>query len=264
MNSNAPNSAAPIIVMKNVTVCSMRDPARVVAERVNWSVSAGDYWAIAGLQGTGKSDFLSTTSGLMGPREGSYSLFGESMPIFDDARLPTRLRLGLVFESGQPFTQLTVRENVALPLRYHHNLSVAEADDRVSEALKQLELAPWADTISGKLSRSWQKRVGLARALALRPQLLLIDNPIAGLDLRHKHWWLCFLDELSRGHGWACTEPMTLVVTTSDLRPWKDHARQFALLQEKAFRTLGSWTQLETASGESLRDFLTNETISQT
>jgi len=260
MNGTTPNSPTPLIAMENVTIGSMRDPALIAVRGVNWSVCAGDYWVIAGQQGTGKSDLLLTTSGLMEPRKGHYRLFGELMPIFDDARLQTRLRLGLVFDGGRPFAHLSVRENIALPLRYHQNLSETEVDDCVGEALARLELAPLADTTSGKLSQSWQQRVGLARALVLRPQLLLIDNPIAGLDLEHTRWWLNFLDGLSQGRGWPCNEPLTLVVTTSDFRPWKDHARQFALLQNEVLRTLGGWEQVAAASDELLRAFFTRET----
>ena len=249
----------PVMFMDRVAAGSMRDPDLTVAEGVNWSVAAGDYWVIAGLQGTGKSDFLLMAGGLMGPQKGRYTLFGETMPIFDDARLQTRLRLGLAFEGGQLLAHLTVRENVALPLRYHHNLSAAQAHDAVTEALEEMELSPWADTTPGNLSRNWQKRVGLARALMLKPQLLLVDDPIAGMDLRQVQWWLGFLDELARGRKWPGNGPLTLVVTTSDLRPWKGRARQFAMLHDKTFRILGGWPEVEAGSSELVQQLLMNE-----
>src|SRR5258708_25898991 len=127
MVPSPPPPNRPLIRMEAVAVGSMRDPNAVVAEDIHWTVERGDYWVIAGLQGSGKSDFLMMTGGLMAPSRGEYRLFGEEMPIFDEARLPTRLRLGLVFETGQLFNHLTVRENVALPLRYHRNLSTEEA-----------------------------------------------------------------------------------------------------------------------------------------
>ena len=186
--------------MTGVAVGALRDPDTTVAEGINWTVNAGDYWVVAGLHGSGKSDFLMLTGGLMAPRQGRYRFFGEEMPIFEEARLKERLRLGLVFEGGQLFNHLTVAENVALPLRYHHNLSRSEAAAAVSELLACTELAPWAESTPGALGRSWQKRAGLARALALKPEVLLVDNPLAGLDPQHVHWWLGFLDQLSKGH----------------------------------------------------------------
>ncbi len=250
----------PVIIMQDVAMGSMRDPGLTTAEGVNWTVAPGDYWVIAGLQGTGKSDFLLTAGGLMGPQKGQYTLFGEPMPIFDDARLQTRLRLGLVFDGGQLLAHLNVRENIALPLRYHHNLSAAQANAAVAEALEEMELLPWADATPGTLSRNWQNRVGLARALMLKPQLLLIDNPIAGMDLRHVQWWLDFLDELAQGRKWPGSGPLTLVVTASDLRPWKGRARQFAMLQNKAFRILGGWREVEAVNSELVQQLLMNET----
>jgi ABC-type transporter Mla maintaining outer membrane lipid asymmetry ATPase subunit MlaF len=249
----------PVIAMDGVATASILDADLTVAESVNWSVAAGDYWVIAGLQGTGKSDFLLMAGGLMGPKQGRYMLFGEHMPIFDDARLGVRLRLGLVFEGGQLLAQLTVRENVALPLRYHHNLSAAQAHDAVTEALEEMELGPWADTTPGRLSRNWRKRVGLARALMLKPELLLIDDPIAGMDLPQVQWWLGFLDELAKGRKWPGNGPLTLVVTTSDLRPWKDRARQYAVLQDKSFRILGSWSEVEADNSELIQKLLMSE-----
>ncbi len=124
----------------------------------------------------------------MPPQRGQYRFFGEQMPIFEDARLKTRLRLGLVFEGGHLFNHLTVLENVALPLRYHRNLSLAEATGAVGELMASLELEPWADRLPGTLGRGWQKRTGLARALALKPEVLLVDNPLAGLDPRQAGW----------------------------------------------------------------------------
>jgi ABC-type transporter Mla maintaining outer membrane lipid asymmetry ATPase subunit MlaF len=259
MNGGASIAAQPIMLMEDVDTASMRDPDLTVAKGVNWSVAPGDYWVIAGLQGTGKSDFLLMAGGLMGPQKGRYTLFDEPMPIFDEARVQTRLRLGLAFDGGQLLAHLTVRENVALPLRYHHNLSAVQAHEAVTEALEEMELGPWADTTPGTLSRNWQQRVGLARALMLKPQLLLIDNPIAGMDLRHMQWWLGFLDELARGRKWPGNGPLTLVATTSDLRPWKGHARQFAVLRDKAFRVLGGWPEVEAANSELIQQLLMNE-----
>src|SRR5512137_478123 len=116
----------PVIEMTNLAFGSMADPDITVAEDINWTVKPGDYWVVAGLHGAGKSDFLMLTGGLMPPQSGQYRFFGEPMPIFEDARLKTRLRLGLVFEDGHLFNHLTVLENVALPLEYHRNRESAD------------------------------------------------------------------------------------------------------------------------------------------
>ncbi|PYJ07953.1 MAG: hypothetical protein DME25_02715 [Verrucomicrobia bacterium] len=245
-----PGAAA--IEMQAVAVSAMRDQSIQVAEGINWTVAAGDYWVVAGLQGAGKSDFLMMTAGLMPPAQGSYRLFGEEMPIFDEARLNHRLRLGLVFDGGQLLNHLTVWENVALPLLYHESFAETEAHKEVQKLLVALELAPWAESTSGTMSRNWQKRVGLARALALRPEVLLVDTPLTGLDLPHVNWWLALLDQLSKGHPLLQGRPVTLVVTAADLRPWKGRAKQFAVLKNRRLAVLGTWEQAEAAKGELL------------
>ena len=250
-------SAAPVIEMQGVAIGALREPSLLLAEGVNWRVAPGEYWAVAGLQGSGKSDFLMTTAGLTPPVAGDYKLFGEPMPIFDETRLKTRLRMGLVFDSGQLFNHLTVAENIALPAHYHENLAPDEAQSEVQSWLEATELTPWAGRMPSSIGRNWQKRVGLVRALVLKPELLLVDDPLTGLDPRHSNWWLGFLDALCRGHPLLEGSPITVVVTTADLRPWKGHARQFAVLKNQKLSVLGSWSQLESGTNELVQELLT-------
>jgi ABC-type transporter Mla maintaining outer membrane lipid asymmetry ATPase subunit MlaF len=251
-----PQPYLPAMEMRGVAAGAMRDLHTETIRGVNWSVAPGDFWVIGGVQGSGKSDFLLMAGGLMAPVAGTYHFFGKEMPIFEDDRLPDRLRLGFVFDGGQLFNHLTIAENIALPLRYHRNLTKARAATEVQQMLELTELAPWADTTPGALSRNWHKRVGLARALMLKPEVLLLDNPLAGLDLRHRGWWLTFLEQLSKGHDWMSNRPTTLVVTADDLPPWRNRARQFAMLKDKSFIILGSWEQVEAAGDEQVRELL--------
>ena len=248
--------ATPALEMRGVTVGTMRDLTSVVVEEVNWSVAPGDFWVVGGLQGSGKTDFLLMAAGLMAPAAGTYRLFGEEMPIFEESRLRERLRLGLVFDGGQLFNHLTVSENIALPWRYHRNLGAAGAETEVEQILALTELAPWADSTPGAIGRNWQKRAGLARALMLKPEVLLLDNPLAGLDLRHRAWWLNFLGQLSRGHPWLNHRPATLVATADDLRLWRNRAKQVAVLGRKRFAILGSWAQAEANHDEHVQELL--------
>lgn len=245
MNVPSENQNAPVIEMRGVTVGTLRDPEMTVATDVNWTVAPGEFWVLGGLQGSGKSDFLMMAAGLMPPRAGEYRLFGEPMPIFEESRLAHRLRLGLVFDGGQLLNHLTVFENVALPLRYHQNRTRADVEDEVRAILSAMELLPWAASTPGAMPRPWRKRAGLARALMLRPEVLLLDGPLSGADARHAHWWLAILGELAHGHALLDGQPLTLVATAEDLRLWRSRANQFAVLGNQHFTVLGDFAQVE-------------------
>lgn len=256
MNSSQETAGVSVIEMVRVAVPSARNPSVRVIEDVNWRVIAGDYWVVTSLQGAGKSALMMMMAGLIAPQDGSYRLFGEPMPIFEGEHLKTRLRVGLVFEDSRLFNRLTVAENVALPLQYHRYESSSAARAEVAEILDAMELSAHANSNPGGLAWSWQKRVALARALALRPELLLLDTPLGSMDPRHTAWWLNFLDQLSAGGGPMKWRPVTLVVTTDDLLPWKSRARQFALIKHGEFHVLGSREQLENSNDELAKQFL--------
>jgi ABC-type transporter Mla maintaining outer membrane lipid asymmetry ATPase subunit MlaF len=238
------NSKTPVIEMRGVEVCSMRETSLTMLEDVNWMVAAGEFWVVAGQQQSGKSDLMMMTAGLMPPANGSCKVFGIETRSFGESELADRLRVGFVFENGQLFNHLTILENVALPLQYHKDLTPGAAEEKTMTLLELMELKPLADVTPSNVGMNWLKRAALARALMLQPELLLLDNPLSGLGGRHAKWWLHFLDQLWRGHEQFSGKPMTIVATAEDLRPWKSDARRFALLREKKFCLLGSWNEV--------------------
>jgi ABC-type transporter Mla maintaining outer membrane lipid asymmetry ATPase subunit MlaF len=252
--SDSENMAA--IEMHGVTVSAMRDVTFTAVEDVDWTVAPGEWWVIAGQQHSGKSDFLMLTAGLMAPLAGSCRLFGKDTRTFGEAELAERLRVGLVFEGGQLFNQLTLRENVALPLQYHRDLPADEAAQEVQTLLDLLELTPLADNTPANISSNWLQRAALARALILKPEVLLLDNPLRRLGTRHLHWWLRFLGRLRDGHAGSGGRPMTLVATTDDLRPWQGADRKFALLRDRKFISLGGWNNVETSNDPVVKELL--------
>jgi len=256
MNQEPKQTAEMPIEMRGVAMGAIDDPDFLVLKDVNWSVAAGDFWVVGAPQNSGKSDFLKTTGGLMPPVSGSYKFYGKLTRIFDESRLADRLRMGFVFELPELFHYLSIAENIALPLQYHQNLKTDETMAAIEELLGAMELKPVADVRPTDLAQSWQKRAGLARALVLRPDILLADNPLGALDSRHCHWWRRFLEGLSRGHTCLGDKPLTIVVTTDDFRHWQGDRFKFALLKEKSFVPLGSWNQVLSSDEPLVKELL--------
>lgn len=245
-----------ILKLANATVGDLHDSEQIVLENVNWSVRAGEYWVVGGLHASGKTNLIATLAGIMPPTAGDYFVFGHNLALYgEQERAMTWQRLGMVFDGGRLLHRLTVAENVALPLRYHHNLRMDEAVAQVQTLLELTELERFANRLAGAIGRNWQQRAGLARALALRPEVLLLDNALTGLDPRDAFWWLEFLDRLSSGEV-PDQKPMTLVATADDLRPWRDRARQFALLKEQRLVVVGDRQRLTAHPEPLLRDLL--------
>jgi len=256
MNQTPANVKLFALEMRGVSVTSLKDVKLIVAEGVNWTVNAGEFWVVAAPQHSGKTDFLMMAGGLSSPAGGEYLFLGEPMPIFESPRLTHRLRLGFVFDGGQLLGSLTVAENIALPLRYHGRASADEIESQVHRLLEITELLPWADSLPANVGRSWRQRAGLARALALQPEVLLLDSPLTGLDVRHTMWWLGFLDQLSRGHRSLGNRPITLVVTVDDLRPWRIHAGRVACLSDRRLIVVGDWSAVEDSKERVIQELL--------
>ena len=253
------HSVPPLIELVGASIASAQEPDVALVEGVDWRLMPGDFWAVGGLHWTGKSDWLTTVAGLQRTAAGTHHLFGrEATSLTQTELVAERLRVGLVFENGgRLFTQMTVEENVSLPLRYHRNCPQDEAREAVATVLELAGLREFAGQNAGQLNRGWRQRVALARALILQPEVLLLDNPLAGLDPRQTRWWLDTLAALNAGHPAFVGRPLTLVATTDDLRPWQERARQFALLQGRRWLSLGGRAELAASAEPALHEFMT-------
>lgn len=241
---SAPDSnSAPtqhIIEMRGVAVGALLNPELLVLEGVDWTVMPGDYWAVAGWHRSGKSDLLALAAGMSRPEKGELRLFGVNLAEATEAEeLGARKRIGVAFPGGRLLHQLSVAENIALPLCYHRDWSLDNAADEVRQLLAIVGLEKQADLVPSDLGRNLLRRAGLARALVLRPELLVLDEPLSGLDYRETRWWLDLLEQLSTGHPWMNRQPLTLVAATDDLRPWTGRAKQFAVLKDRKFHVCG-------------------------
>ncbi len=230
-------------------------PGTPVLTGVDWEVNAGECWVVTGLQGSGKSALLETAVGLHPNVAGEVRVFGGPVAAPGADAAAQRRRFGLVFDgNGRLFPGLNVFENVALPICYHGNQSPEMAAPQVNALLEGLELTPFADVPAGRVGRSWARRVALARALALRPEVVLLDNPLIGLDAVHLRWWRGFLPQLISGHPLLGGTPRTVVIASDEVRPLLSLGHHFALAHEGVWRVLGDRMALERSEEPMIRE----------
>jgi phospholipid/cholesterol/gamma-HCH transport system ATP-binding protein len=156
---------------------------RVVLDGVNFEVHRGETMVIMGGSGSGKSTLLRLIIGSFKPDSGSIRLLGEEMTTVKRSGLDAvRKRFGILFQSGALFNSMTLAENVALPIQEHSDLDANIIDIQVKIKLELVGLLDAANKYPSQISGGMKKRAGLARALALDPEILFYDEPSAGLD----------------------------------------------------------------------------------
>jgi ABC-type transporter Mla maintaining outer membrane lipid asymmetry ATPase subunit MlaF len=244
--------------MRGVSVVHPESPAKPVLTGVDWEVMAGESWVITGLEGSGKTLVLETAAGLHPFPAGEVRLFGKQVTGMEGDELAwIRQRMGMVFEGrGRLFTTQTVFENVALPLCYHGNRTLEEVTPEVWSWLERMQLGEVADQMAGRIGRAWAHRVALARALVLKPEVLLIDNPLAGLDVEHARWWRGFLGRLQTGEAVLENRPMTLILATDSPRTLMGLGKRFAVTQGGLWHPFGDWTAFEGCKDPALQGLL--------
>ncbi len=251
-------SPASVIELCGVAVESADGGEKPALRGVNWRVGAGDFWVVGGLAGSGKTALLETAAGLRAPAAGTVRLWGEdNAALSGQAQLATRRKLGFVYgDGGRLLSHLTVAQNLALPLCYHHNRAGEAVAAEVEARLESFGLAAVAHRLPGQVNPAFQQRAALARAMMLNPEVLLLDNPFAALNTGHMRWWLDYLTRPAHAAPAPGSPPATVVVACDDLRPWLAVARQFALIQEGVWQALGGREALGSAGGPGLRELL--------
>jgi phospholipid/cholesterol/gamma-HCH transport system ATP-binding protein len=193
------------------------------------TASLGRVTLVAGAAQSGKTTLLKALCGLV-PRSGTVRLFGEALPRSGDALAAARARLGMVFQSDALFDSLDALENVALPLR-RRRVAPQEAEARAAEALFRVGLAGQERTLPERLSGGMRKRVGIARAVAARPDCLLADDPVAGLDPGTTEKVVDLLFDLFGEKG--------LVIAAADPAPFARRCAEVLVLREGMLAALG-------------------------
>lgn len=191
-------------------------------------VDAGEIIGLVGGSGSGKTTLLRVVIGLDAPARGFIKLFGiDPLNAPREKRLAMQRRFGTLFQAGALFSALSVFDNVALPLRELRSLDQRLVRDLVMLKLHLVEIEPrHAGKMPAELSGGMIKRVALARALALDPELLILDEPTAGLDPDRSRSFVKLIKSLSREHG------LTVFMVTHDVDTLSTLATRVAVLAE--------------------------------
>ena len=207
----------------------------VVHQDLNLAIQAGEILSIVGGSGTGKTVLLRQMLGLEHPARGCVRVFGEDISEVDASQLQKlRNHWGMLFQQGALYSALTVFENIAQPLHELHKIPEDLVRDVVLLKMNMVGLGPeQADKMPSDLSGGMVKRVALARALALEPQLLFLDEPTAGLDPDLSESFVALIKSLHRELG------LTVVMVTHDLDTLFALSTRIAVLAEKHVIAIG-------------------------
>jgi putative ABC transport system ATP-binding protein len=196
-----------LIQLRDVRKTYLTDEVEtLVLDSVDLAIGRGEYVAIAGPSGCGKSTLLSILGLLDAPTAGDYVLAGEVVQGRGAADL-AELRnatIGFIFQNFNLIGDLTVRENVALPLRYRQGISSSALDDAVSAALARVEMSHRASHYPFQLSGGQQQRVAVARAIVGAPTILLADEPTGNLDSKNGELVMNLIRSLHRDGATVC------------------------------------------------------------
>jgi len=241
-------TSEPIIEISNL--CT-RFGSAVVHDNVSFEVRRGEIFALAGSSGCGKSTLLRETLLLHRPQSGSIRVFGkEILGMDDEAALQFRKSWGVMFERGALFSSLTVAENVGLPMHEHTGMSDTLIDELTAVKISMAGLPADAGAkFPAELSGGMRKRAALARAMALDPELLFLDEPTAGLDPLSANGFDELVLHLQQSLG------LTIMMITHDLDLLWRVADRVAILGEGKVLGVGTMEELSASPHPLIREY---------
>ncbi len=224
---------------------------RVILNGVDLEIFRGETFVIMGGSGCGKSTLLRHMIGNLKPSSGRVALLGEDITDLYGAELDdVRKKIGMSFQSSALFDSMTVGENVSLPLREHTKLSKSVIDIIVTMKLELVGLRGFEDLMPSELSGGMKKRVGLARAIAMDPQIIFYDEPTAGLDPIVAAVIDKLIIDLSKKLS------VTSVVVTHDMKSVMTVGDRIAMLYEGKILEVGTPDEIKNSSNEMVQQFI--------
>ena len=228
-----------------------------VLSDINFSLQRGQAVTIVGKSGAGKSVLLKCLIGLLKPDKGTIYVDNKLINSMSFSQLQEiRASIGMVFQFGALFDSLTVRDNISLALRKLTKLSEDDIQERVINSLESVDMANTEDLMPAELSGGMKKRVGIARAIAIKPSYLFYDEPTTGLDP-------VMTDSINRLIcKFQSTEKVTSVIITHEMRTVYDVANRVLLLHDGKIRFDGNPDDIKNVDDPVVQQFITgNSTL---
>jgi phospholipid/cholesterol/gamma-HCH transport system ATP-binding protein len=246
---SAPEAAEDTVI--DVRGLVSRFGTHVVHDGLDLSVRRGEIYGLVGGSGAGKSVLLNTLIGLRQPDGGQVKVFGTDPYATNSVdRRSLESRWGVLFQGGALFSALTIRENVGAPLLEHTRLPITRIDDLANLKIRLSGLSEDAgDLKPAELSGGMRKRAGLARALAMDPELLFLDEPTAGLDPIGADQFDTLIRNLSQNLG------LTVFMITHDLDTLYALCTRVAVIADKKIAAIGTLQELEKSDHPWIREY---------
>jgi len=224
-----------------------------VLKGIDLTVKKGEILTVLGKSGTGKSVLLHLLIGLEKADSGSIFMRGEEITHLEMDQLDEmRKKVGFLFQEGALYDSMSIAENVAFPLRRHTKMSNAERNDKVRSLLLSVGLDKDLEKMPSQVSGGMRKRVGLARALALDPEIILFDEPTAGLDPITAADIGRLVEKLRKERG------VTSIVVTHDMHAAHYFSDRIVMLKEGNVLISGTFEDLQNSKDEFVAQFLSD------
>jgi phospholipid/cholesterol/gamma-HCH transport system ATP-binding protein len=238
----------PIISIKNLWKAFGKNK---VLKGINLTVNKGEGLVILGRSGSGKSVAIKCLVGLVEADKGEIKVFGTDITkLKNNALNPIRMRIGFMFQNGALYDSMSVRQNLAFTLKHHtRNLSDEEIEKQIIEALDNVGLKEAIDKMPAELSGGMRKRIGLARTLIIKPEIILYDEPTSGLDTITSREISELILSVQKKYK------TTSIIITHDMDCAKKTGNRIMILKDGIIYAEGTYDELEKSTDEWVRSF---------
>jgi phospholipid/cholesterol/gamma-HCH transport system ATP-binding protein len=245
----ADDAAAPVIAIQGLYKSFGAD--NHILKGVDLLVNKGENLVVLGKSGSGKSITIKCIVGLVKADKGEIKVFDTDITTLDAAELnAVRIRIGFLFQNAALYDSMTVRENLAFPLKRHSkHLKKDEIEKEIKETLESVGLIEAIDKMPSELSGGMRKRIGLARTLILKPEIILYDEPTTGLDTitsREISELILAIQKKNKTSSIIITHDMACAKLTAD---------RLAVLKDGVIHATGTYDELEHSEDEWVRSF---------